>query len=871
MRMKWWAQARDIFEAALEREAGGRQEFLVEACQGDESLLREVSGLMNSLGSADGFMHVPTQDAPPPPKPAADEMEGRVIGPYKLIRRVGSGGMGSVYAAARMDRSFEKIVAIKLIKPGMDSEDVLRRFRNERQVLAALEHPNIARLLDGGSTPEGSPFLVMEYVEGMPITRYCDVSRLGVTERLRLFQGVCSAVQCAHRNLVIHRDLKPGNILVTPLGVPKLLDFGIAKLLHAGPGMEDAPFTRTSVRPMTPQYASPEQVRGDPITTVSDVYALGVLLYELLTGRLPYRLKTGSAPEIEHAIRDAEPERPSVALKRVSMLGAPTPQTLSERRAATPDKLRRQLRGDLDVILMTALRKEPQRRYSSVERLAGDIDSYLENRPVAARKDTWMYRAGKFAARNRAGAAIAVCATFALCASAAVSFYFEQEAQIGKRLTVQLSNYMLSDIDSAVQSSATEARKAAIGKVLDYVNQLSPHARNDPGMRRLLITAHLKVGDLEGNMFGPNLGDLDGARKSYQEALDLARQEVRQDREIALAEQGLGGIEQRKGDQQSALQLLRKAQDNFRKLLDATPRDPRAIKDLAGVYSKIGYEQYSTGDLPAAFESYQHFLDLATQVEALNPTREARRNVALGQERVGEILSKDGRQAEGLDYLKRSRAIYEALLKGDPSDTTLVHDIALTHVFVANALPKVRPKAAIDEYRKAVGILKTLAASDTANRQYQAELNSAVGSWVKVLLDVGDRMEARGLTAQSLAALRTQASQPGASLNDVWEYCYLLLTTPFHDLQDSPAALRYARTAVAQSGGKNPLVLDLLARAQEQNGDFAGAVATEGQAVRMLPAAKPGAQVSDNREELEGNLEKFRRELARGAGTSSRR
>src|SRR5690606_20871585 len=289
----------------------------------------------------------------------------------------------------RDDGQFRKAVAVKLVRRGLEDPQALRRFRHERQILAALEHPNIDRLLDGGVSDDGRPYLVMEHVEGEPLDRYCDARRLPVEARLALFTAVCEAVRYAHRNLVVHRDLKPGNILVTGDGTVKLLDFGIAKLLEADDDADDVPLTRTGLRPMTPEYAAPEQIRGEAVTTATDVYALGVVLYELLTGRRPYTAATTSLYETERAVLEQAPERPSTAVLKAG--------DRADDRGASPKALHRRLRGDLDTLLLTALRKEPERRYPSADALADDIRRHLEGRPLTARGDTFGYRLATFA------------------------------------------------------------------------------------------------------------------------------------------------------------------------------------------------------------------------------------------------------------------------------------------------------------------------------------------------------------------------------------------------------------------------------------------------------------------------------------------
>jgi serine/threonine protein kinase len=340
------------------------------------------------------------------------------IGPYRIVREIGHGGMAVVYLAERDDQNYRSRVAIKMVKPGIGTDPVLERFRNERQTLAALDHPNVVKLLDGGRTELGLPYLVMEYVEGLPIDRYCDLNQLSIASRLRLFRTVCSAVQYAHQNLVIHRDLKPGNILVTKEGVPRLLDFGIAKLLN--PECQDTPLvTRMDWRVMTPDYASPEQVRGQPVTSATDIYSLGVLLYEILTGHRP--LPVGDRPwkEIERMVSEQEPASPST---RVSADGQHLEAT-AEMRRAEPKQLVNLLRGDLDWITMKALEKDPSRRYATVSELSADFGRYLAHEPVIARPTTAAYRGRKYVRRHPFGVAVAAGLVLLLAAFAGMQSF----------------------------------------------------------------------------------------------------------------------------------------------------------------------------------------------------------------------------------------------------------------------------------------------------------------------------------------------------------------------------------------------------------------------------------------------------------------
>jgi len=452
-----WERAKELFEAALELDPSQRAAFLAANCH-EVSVQQQVEKLLTDYEEAGSFLDnpalsskIPTSAGPAEiqveevfrpflrseehhPKAKSEETEdpmvNRRLGAYQLVRRVGRGGMAAVFLAVRADDEYQKEVAVKFVQPGLDSQDVLSRFRNERQTLAGLDHPNIVRLLDGGSTQEGLPFLVMEYVEGCPIDEYSDQHKLSVDDRLRLFSEVCDAVQYAHEKLVIHRDLKPSNILVVADGTPKLLDFGIAKVLNPEPSAQGRLATQTGLRCMTPAYASPEQALGKPVTAETDVYSLGVVLYELLTGHRPYRLTQHSPAEIERAICEQEPETPSTAIGRVENDASPdgkpitkTPESVSLTREGQPDKLRRRLRGDLDNIVLKALQKEPQQRYGSVAEFSHDISRHLQRLPVKARPNTFVYRASKFVQRHKIEVS-AACAVLLMLA-AATSFVFE--------------------------------------------------------------------------------------------------------------------------------------------------------------------------------------------------------------------------------------------------------------------------------------------------------------------------------------------------------------------------------------------------------------------------------------------------------------
>lgn len=406
---------KDIFDRAVEREPASRITFIRECCGTDEELRKEVESLLASDTATGSLLDGPAVSLRATVEPPKQDVAS--IGPYEILRELGKGGMGSVYLAQRAE-GFPKLVALKVLRSGSGSPDMLHRFDQECRILASLNHPNIARFFDGGKTADGLPYYVMEFIEGQPIDRHCDLQRLDLRSRLALFQQVCDAVSCAHRNGIVHRDLKPSNILVTPEGVVKLLDFGIAKLLQLDPGGATIWLTDSGLRPMTPEYASPEQIQEEELTRATDVYSLGVVLYEMLTGRRPYRLRSRVFHEILRVVCEEQPTLPSIAaaLSQDSPGVSPTTDsdTLARLRQTTPGDLRKQLSGDLDSIVMKALRKEPWQRYGSAAQFGEDVGRHLAGSPVEARSGRY-YRFGKRLNQNRGWLVLAV----ALMAAAA--------------------------------------------------------------------------------------------------------------------------------------------------------------------------------------------------------------------------------------------------------------------------------------------------------------------------------------------------------------------------------------------------------------------------------------------------------------------
>ncbi len=463
---KRWREVDRIVDAALDLAPEQRTPYLETVCASDATLRADVERLLRACDSADDFLEVPASEYAAPllaaVTPTAATVEGMRVGPYRVVAEAGRGGMGAVYLAERDDDQYRRRVALKLVRRGLDGDArVVRRFVEERQILASLEHPNIARLLDGGETADGLPYFAMEYVLGTPIDRYCDERRLSLEARLRLFGSVCEAVQYAHRRLVVHRDLKPSNILVTDDGDVKLLDFGIAKLLAPDADSSPPPVTQTGLRLMTPEYASPEQLRGEAISTASDVYSLGVLLYELLAGRRPHDGAGRPAREAARARAVDEVTRPSLALGR-----GPVADTTARARGTTTERLRRQIAGDLDTIVLAAMHAEPERRYGSAEQLGADIRRHLTGLPVSARQDAWSYRAHKFVRRHRVGVSAAAVIVLLLIGTSVRTRVQSARVALERDRAEQVSGFLV-DLFTAADPYAGTSRELTARVLLD--------------------------------------------------------------------------------------------------------------------------------------------------------------------------------------------------------------------------------------------------------------------------------------------------------------------------------------------------------------------------------------------------------------------
>ncbi len=517
-----WQQVKKTFQKASELPRDKQAQYVKTACGDDPETFAMVMDMLSAITEKPHFLENPLQnfqmligdDEGP------EKMVGSVIGAYRIERMIGEGGMGVVYLAERDDEEFQKKVAIKILKRGMDTDALLQRFRVERQTLAGLNHPYIARMLDGGSTEDGRPFFIMEYVEGIPIDKYCDEKRLTVDERLRLFLKVCEAVQYAHQNLVVHRDLKPANILVTSGGTPKLLDFGIAKLLQPESSHQTAESTVAGMRFLTPEFASPEQIRGEMITTASDVYSLGALLYLLLTGCRPYYFQRRSLTEIEKVISETIPANPSHLVSRLnhSVLSVgeelPDIEEVCRSRNATREKISKRLSGDLDNIVKMALRKEPELRYQSVGQFGEDIRRHFAGLPVLARKDTFRYRTGKFIRRHR-GALLSVSLVILILILSVISIAWK-ERQVSREAAKarQIVTYLKEMLAASDPYDAEQ--QMTIVELLDKADEnIANELKNQPEIEA-------EVRSILGNSY-MNSGIFEKALAQYQQALNINR------------------------------------------------------------------------------------------------------------------------------------------------------------------------------------------------------------------------------------------------------------------------------------------------------------------------------------------------------------
>ncbi|WP_287128292.1 serine/threonine-protein kinase [Candidatus Cyanaurora vandensis] len=745
-----YQRIKQLFTQALEQNPHQRQEFLAQSTEEPTVLLEVASLLAAHEGDEDFLAHPAAQLSGLLTPTLPQELQpGDSVDRYTILRCIGRGGMSTVYLTKRTDQ-YQQLVALKLIKAGLGHEDIIQRFQNERQILADLQHPNIAQLLDGGTTPQGLPYFAMEYIDGESITAYCDSHKLTISERLRLFRPVCAAIQYAHQNLIVHCDIKPGNILVTADGVPKLLDFGIAKLLNPGPGVADP--TVTLMRMMTPSYASPEQIRGDLIRPASDVYSLGVLLYELLTGWRPCYHKDPYA--MPRAILEEEPQKPSTVINRtgeVTGQGPLTPERVSLPREGHPQRLQRRLMGDLDTILLKALQKDPSRRYGSAAQLAEDLLCHLEKRPVSARPDTLSYRLLKFGQRNQtsvlAGGLVVVSLVVGIVATTWQAQVAQQERDRIERLygTVRTlaNDFMFAlDEDIARLPGSTTARERLVKNILDYLDKLALESQASTALARELAKAYEKVGDIQGDPTVPNLGQTQGALSSYQKALRIRTELLSQpDRQLQLDTAAnydrIGVIYRETGELKQALGQHRQALI----LTENLPLTGAAVlSQRANTYTELGIVQFTLGDALAARTSHNQALILNQQRLKLAPQDvQAQRDLWRSYDKLGSIQGNPifrynlGDRPAALTAYQAALRLAQQLEQTSPRDPRVKRMLGISHLRLGDLLRQ-DPTQALGHYRVSAQIAEALAKADTRDVQAKGDLAVAYERLGDILL-----------------------------------------------------------------------------------------------------------------------------------------
>lgn len=802
----------ELFHLAADLPRARQEPFLAGACDGDTRLRDAVLKLLESEREVSANWDLPAARwLAADSNVRADLAAGDLLGPYQIVDVIGIGGMGTVFRAARADSQYQQTVAIKLIKRGMDTDQIVARFHNERQILADLQHPNIARLLDGGTTADGRPYLVMEYVEGKPLDVYAREHVLTLDDRLRLFESICSAVQYAHQHLVIHRDLKPANVLVTADGQPKLLDFGIAKVL--APDASETIDATVGVRLLTPGYASPEQVRGEAITTASDVYSLGVMLYELLTGHSPYRDPTGPLHVVMRAVCEEEPSRPSTAMRHGKELTSPEPVT------------RRKLRGDLDNIALMALRKDPQRRYPSAQQLADDLRRYREGLPVTARGDAFSYVALKFMERHKLGVAAAAMLMLTMVAGVITTSRAQARAERRFNQVRKLAHSVVFDYHDAIEPlpGSTPIRQKLVKDALEYLDSLAKEA-DDPSLTRELVDSYVKISNVQGNSNYSNLGDTQGALASAKKAVSIGEPLVVRDpraentESLALAYEAVAGILHQTSDLDGAnrnyLQCLALVEQNIKN----HPDNSEYAHDLSVVLRRLGdlYGAEGMANLGKSAEAAAYYRRAVATIEKLaskDPGHHGRDlfdsyvalstaeriaghpaaseaalmkaiaiiraeaasnpNNAQDQMEVAGTLIRmvrefidDDRPRDAQPYAKEAAQIMEHLSAADPKNTLLRRNLAVTYTHVTNTLRLSGDTAAALEYaHKSLAISEALSASDPSSAEMRSDVSAGERKVAEALCDAGRLPESLSHIEKSITILRQMiGSSKDASL-----------------------------------------------------------------------------------------------------------
>lgn len=899
-----------IFNEALSVPEGDRQALIEARCGGDAILTVEVSSLLDACASEELIAAARLQQARFAANIGNDKKK---VGVYEIDKLIGRGGMGAVYLAHRADGNFEQQVAIKLIDLPLATDLFRERFRMERQILAGLNHPLIAKLLDGGVTSEGEPYLVMEYVDGLPIHHFCESNHLSVPARLSLFKSVCEAVQFAHQNLVVHRDLKPDNILVMKDGTPRLLDFGTAKLLAPSASGLRSEFTRQGFQSFTPQYASPEQILGKPISTASDTYSLGVLLYLLLTGVLPYELKDFTTGEMIAVICEQQPRKPVLSGSSGKHLDA-----------------------DLDAIVLKAMRKAPEERYLTAAQLAADIQAYLDGRTVTARRGTLRYRSGKFIHRHRIGLAAAGLVIASLTAGIGGVLWQAKVANAQRRKAEaqamdlrQLSNSLLSEIDEAIRKlpGSTGAQRMLVSTVLEHLDRSTKDSR-DPQLLLDAANAYVQLGNVQGNMFTEHTGDAQGALASLDRGLSIVAGLTEEQPNAAAVKHTLAWAHKSRsevlfgiGRTQEAVPEMRTAIKLFDDLAAGHSASVDTLLDCAAAHARLGAElgvPYwpSLSDFPGALaeylkarEIYQRALALApndirvlqamvdnhrmvgaiqmqtdpagalpelraaiTGIDSLHD--QAKYVMAIRRMQSGTIgpyagaLIEIGHYREALAALEQGQSIYRELLAADPNNIRAVQDVEAGLSREAEAYQEraagIFHEEGTNRRADAANALKVL--SEQRSRLEEIlRVEPHNGNWESklgmVLIDMGRQQHAlhlddgsMDLARRGVAILKEVAQRPDAQVYQLFDAANGLVSVEPSSLREPTLAVKYAERIVEGSSYHNPEFLLTLANAYRADGETAKARAAAKAGLELLPPETSTTVMSRVRKLLHAQL-----------------
>ncbi|HTR36462.1 MAG TPA: serine/threonine-protein kinase [Bryobacteraceae bacterium] len=794
-----WQEIQRLFHASVDLPTLERAGFLAQACA-DPELRREVESLLAHAEDEDSDLTRCIGDLAAIAVNSED-LDEESIGQYRIVGTLGSGGMGAVLLGVRDDGNFQKQVAIKVIRKGMDTAEVLNRFRRERQILAHLEHPCIARLLDGGATASGAPYYVMEYVRGEPITTYCFRLNLSISDRLDLFRQVCTAVEYAHRNMVLHLDLKPANILVSEDGSPKLLDFGIAKILEQEPDPETQTVTGV-MRPLTPEYASPEQVRGLPLSTATDVYSLGCILYELLTGESPQRVPSRDPLAVVEAVCLREATRPSLA---------------------APQPVRSKLQGDLDNIVLKAMQKDAARRYGSAEQLSEDLRRHLAGFPVLARPDSVAYRARKFVRRNRWLVATASVAVLGVSIGAASAIHEGRRAARRFSQVRTLANRMLFEVEGKMRDvpGAVKAREALVSTALEYLDSLASEAGNDTSFQKELAGAYERVASVQGEPGSHSLGQYEQAEKSEGKAIALLDRAAASDpalrRQLAVAYYHLGRI-------RIAVEHPGPAEDAATRcvaILQPSVKDKLTRLALSDCYELLSDAADQAGHTQEALDRSRESLRLRRLALQESPSASETFAVAMSAGRLADAEKKHGDLTQAQQHLGEVIELLQPLAGQNAFSVRYLRNLEFANKRLGSIYadwfePNLGNQAKGAEYfEAALGIAENLARADHASPEAAFEARSAQWLLSRTRLDA-DPKESVRLEEEIVRAQRQAVSASGhKKFDENWLAAFLVtLGESYARVGRTADGIRALSEACnltrTRAGGKNAKIEDIL-------------------------------------------------------------